>query len=238
MRSRGVDYTHTSTDQITVSHSKMRARLSCWLLCALVGHSYACCGGWLQPSCALLVLLLCATPQLVTRHTTPTPSRRHCWRRAMQQHQQSSSSACLRAVGTKRISTLSLASGMASSSPPYPPSSEFGGAPAAACAITAAQERTRGAGREVQLATATMRYRVGWCMCSPPQLDYSLARHTFLCSCVCACPVTDPQCNASALTLIVCVYLRRYEGPNSTNPLSFRYYNADEVVLGKPMKEW
>lgn len=30
----------------------------------------------------------------------------------------------------------------------------------------------------------------------------------------------------------------RYEGPDSTNPLAFRYYNADEVVLGKPMKDW
>jgi hypothetical protein len=30
----------------------------------------------------------------------------------------------------------------------------------------------------------------------------------------------------------------RYEGPNSTNPLAFRYYNAEEKVLGKPMKEW
>lgn len=36
------------------------------------------------------------------------------------------------------------------------------------------------------------------------------------------------------LPAVVC----RYEGPNSTNPLSFRYYNADEVVLGKKMKEW
>jgi xylose isomerase len=29
----------------------------------------------------------------------------------------------------------------------------------------------------------------------------------------------------------------RYEGPTSRNPLSFRHYNADEVVEGKPMKE-
>ena len=29
-----------------------------------------------------------------------------------------------------------------------------------------------------------------------------------------------------------------YEGPESTNPLSFHYYNADEVIMGKPMKEW
>src|SRR2546428_147094 len=28
-----------------------------------------------------------------------------------------------------------------------------------------------------------------------------------------------------------------YEGPTSTNPLSFRHYNADEVVAGKPMRE-
>jgi xylose isomerase len=29
----------------------------------------------------------------------------------------------------------------------------------------------------------------------------------------------------------------RYEGPASTNPLAFRHYNPDEVVLGKPMRE-
>ena len=29
----------------------------------------------------------------------------------------------------------------------------------------------------------------------------------------------------------------RYEGPQSTNPLSFRHYNADEVIAGKPMRE-
>lgn len=30
----------------------------------------------------------------------------------------------------------------------------------------------------------------------------------------------------------------KYEGPESTNALSFRYYNAEEVIMGKPMKEW
>ena len=29
-----------------------------------------------------------------------------------------------------------------------------------------------------------------------------------------------------------------YEGPNSMNPLAFHYYNAEEVIMGKPMKEW
>lgn len=29
----------------------------------------------------------------------------------------------------------------------------------------------------------------------------------------------------------------KYEGPESTNPLAFQHYNADEVILGKPMKE-
>ncbi len=28
-----------------------------------------------------------------------------------------------------------------------------------------------------------------------------------------------------------------YEGPKSTNPLAFKYYNPDEIVAGKPMKE-
>ena len=30
----------------------------------------------------------------------------------------------------------------------------------------------------------------------------------------------------------------KYEGPDSTNPLAFRHYNADEIVEGKSMKEW
>jgi xylose isomerase len=30
----------------------------------------------------------------------------------------------------------------------------------------------------------------------------------------------------------------KYEGPDSKNPLAFRYYNADEVVAGKTMREW
>ena len=29
----------------------------------------------------------------------------------------------------------------------------------------------------------------------------------------------------------------RYEGPQSTNPLAFRHYDPDEIVMGKPMKE-
>ena len=29
----------------------------------------------------------------------------------------------------------------------------------------------------------------------------------------------------------------KYEGPNSTNPLSFKYYDADKIVLGKKMSE-
>eukprot|EP01060_Flectonema_neradi_P015576 TRINITY_DN22208_c0_g2_i1.p1 TRINITY_DN22208_c0_g2~~TRINITY_DN22208_c0_g2_i1.p1 ORF type:complete len:462 (+),score=124.83 TRINITY_DN22208_c0_g2_i1:57-1442(+) len=30
----------------------------------------------------------------------------------------------------------------------------------------------------------------------------------------------------------------KYEGPDSQNPLAFKYYNANEMILGKPMKEW
>ena len=29
-----------------------------------------------------------------------------------------------------------------------------------------------------------------------------------------------------------------YEGPGSKNPLSFKHYNADEIVAGKTMAEW
>ena len=30
----------------------------------------------------------------------------------------------------------------------------------------------------------------------------------------------------------------KFEGPKSYNPLAYRYYDAEKVVLGKPMKEW
>ncbi|MDE5733747.1 MAG: TIM barrel protein, partial [Duncaniella sp.] len=30
----------------------------------------------------------------------------------------------------------------------------------------------------------------------------------------------------------------KFEGKDSKNPLAFRYYDADKMVLGKPMKEW
>merc|ERR1711998_383695 len=30
----------------------------------------------------------------------------------------------------------------------------------------------------------------------------------------------------------------QYEGPKSTNVLAFKDYNADEVIMGKTMKEW
>lgn len=29
-----------------------------------------------------------------------------------------------------------------------------------------------------------------------------------------------------------------YAGPESVNPLSYRYYNPNEILLGKPMKDW
>ena len=29
-----------------------------------------------------------------------------------------------------------------------------------------------------------------------------------------------------------------YEGPDSDNPFAFRYYNPEQVVLGKTMAEW
>ena len=29
----------------------------------------------------------------------------------------------------------------------------------------------------------------------------------------------------------------QFEGPNSTNPLAFRYYDENQVVMGKTMKE-
>lgn len=29
----------------------------------------------------------------------------------------------------------------------------------------------------------------------------------------------------------------RYEGPKSTNPFAFKYYDPDRIILGKPMKE-
>jgi len=29
-----------------------------------------------------------------------------------------------------------------------------------------------------------------------------------------------------------------FKGADSTDPLSFRYYKADEIVMGKPMTQW
>ena len=30
----------------------------------------------------------------------------------------------------------------------------------------------------------------------------------------------------------------KYEGPDSTNLLAFKDYNPEEIVLGRPMKDW
>ena len=30
----------------------------------------------------------------------------------------------------------------------------------------------------------------------------------------------------------------KYEGPDSTDPLAFKYYNADEIIMGRKMKDW
>ena len=30
----------------------------------------------------------------------------------------------------------------------------------------------------------------------------------------------------------------KFEGPESKNPLAFHYYNAEQVVCGKKMKDW
>lgn len=37
--------------------------------------------------------------------------------------------------------------------------------------------------------------------------------------------------------LIVEVPIIKYEGPSSKNPLAYHYYNAEEVVFGKKMKD-
>ena len=29
----------------------------------------------------------------------------------------------------------------------------------------------------------------------------------------------------------------KYEGKSSTNPFAFRFYDAEKVIMGKPMKE-
>ncbi len=29
-----------------------------------------------------------------------------------------------------------------------------------------------------------------------------------------------------------------YQGPTSTSPLAYKYYNKNEVIMGKPMREW
>ena len=30
----------------------------------------------------------------------------------------------------------------------------------------------------------------------------------------------------------------KFEGTTSYNPLAYRYYDAEKIILGKPMKEW
>lgn len=30
----------------------------------------------------------------------------------------------------------------------------------------------------------------------------------------------------------------KYAGPDSKDPLTFKHYDADEIIMGKPMKEW
>lgn len=30
----------------------------------------------------------------------------------------------------------------------------------------------------------------------------------------------------------------KFEGTESHNPMAYRYYDAERIVLGKPMKEW
>ena len=30
----------------------------------------------------------------------------------------------------------------------------------------------------------------------------------------------------------------QYKGPSSTEPFAFKYYDANRIVCGKPMKEW
>ena len=30
----------------------------------------------------------------------------------------------------------------------------------------------------------------------------------------------------------------QYKGPTSTEPFAFKYYDANRIVLGKPMKDW
>lgn len=30
----------------------------------------------------------------------------------------------------------------------------------------------------------------------------------------------------------------KFEGKDSKNPLAFHYYDAEKVIMGKPMKEW
>src|SRR6185437_2019643 len=40
-----------------------------------------------------------------------------------------------------------------------------------------------------------------------------------------------------AETLFSAFYTVRYEGPKSENPLAYRWYDANRVVLGKPLKD-
>lgn len=50
--------------------------------------------------------------------------------------------------------------------------------------------------------------------------------------------MTEPAVKKNKYEFFPSVQKIEYKGPSSTDPLSFRHYNADEVILGKPMKEW
>lgn len=48
----------------------------------------------------------------------------------------------------------------------------------------------------------------------------------------------DGTCGKSTSAFFAAVPEVRYEGQQSKNPYAFRFYDKDEVVHGKPMKEW
>ena len=50
-------------------------------------------------------------------------------------------------------------------------------------------------------------------------------------------PPTKKQ-KAGASTFFPSVGAIKYKGPESNDPLAFKYYNADEKIMGKPMKDW
>lgn len=73
---------------------------------------------------------------------------------------------------------------------------------------------------------------------SPPHTMLFTMLLCWSCHTMLAAANTPDTCSNPPLSYFPDIPHIPYEGPTSRNPLAFRYYNRDEVVYGKPMREW